>query len=628
MPPLKHILAISAIILLLPCAPHLRADLDPEIKKPYQLTVVLRIAQHRLLTPIFRKQVHRELEDSLQAAYGAFARVEVVTDNPRLKEVEQKGLQQALDGWHFVDDVKLHFVFIDFVEGAYEIRSRQYDGSAGLASPLVRVSQTVDRQLVARAAALLIDQDFGEVGTVGKMDGDNVEIAVKAGALSDALGRRIARNDVFALSQVVRQGDADPRSFRIPWTLLRASESPEKGICRCTLLHRRDNALGQVFGMMGQRCLRMTTTTGRLRLRVIADDKLGTPLNGRQVVFSDQGFTSEVAERQSTNTDGLVQTTHLFHGVAFARIYDGATPLVQVPVEILDERIVSVPVSAYPEAEARGQLTLERDRWTRRVHDSVEVAAKLFKDLNALQEESRATALDRAKSGLRTLQADVAGLAEEKADLRKKVDALGKDTPLNLLDGEQGVDELKSRREELERYIAALEDILGKETDPVRRKWRELAEKGRLLESQAEFGKAIDTYERVFAEGGNDPKLREHLESLRRAWKVKDEAHQKARDFIRETWAKIDKTPELRARLGRARTAFETCRSAGDYLTARLLLRINLAHSARLEKEAETLRPREFEDDRQNAENILGLADELKSLDDEIRQYLQSTSVP
>jgi tetratricopeptide (TPR) repeat protein len=254
----------------------------------------------------------------------------------------------------------------------------------------------------------------------------------------------------------------------------------------------------------------------------------------------------------------------------------------------------------------------------------VEVAAKLFKDLNALVEQSRSTALGRAQAGLRSVQADLTGLSGEKADLRKKADALGKDTPLNLADGEQALEELQSRRVELERYLAALEDILGKEKDPARRKWRELAEKGRLLESQAEFSQAIETYERVFAEGGDDPELRAHLDTLRQAWKVKDEGHQKAREFIRDRWAKLDKAADLRSLLSQARSAFETCRSAGDLLTPRMLLRTNLAHSARLEKEVETLRPREFEDDRQAAENILGLADELKSLNDEIRQYLQS----
>ena len=56
--------------------------------------------------------------------------------------------------------MKIHFVLIDFVHGQYEISARQYDGTTGLASPVVRQAQTGDRLLVAREAALLVYRDF------------------------------------------------------------------------------------------------------------------------------------------------------------------------------------------------------------------------------------------------------------------------------------------------------------------------------------------------------------------------------------------------------------------------------------------------------------------------------------
>src|SRR5262249_8185599 len=74
------------------------AGLDPETDKPYTLQVVLGIAQHRLLTPVFQDQVLRELRDSLQAAMGDLTNVEVLRDHPLLKEIEARGLQRALDG--------------------------------------------------------------------------------------------------------------------------------------------------------------------------------------------------------------------------------------------------------------------------------------------------------------------------------------------------------------------------------------------------------------------------------------------------------------------------------------------------------------------------------------------------
>ena len=68
------------------------AALDAETKKPYQLTVVLHVADHRLLTDVFRDRVERELHDGLQAALGDLAEVKVVREHPKLAEVLEKGL--------------------------------------------------------------------------------------------------------------------------------------------------------------------------------------------------------------------------------------------------------------------------------------------------------------------------------------------------------------------------------------------------------------------------------------------------------------------------------------------------------------------------------------------------------
>src|SRR5438128_1571276 len=91
------------------------AALDPETKKPYQLTVVLHVADNRLLTDVFRDRVERELLDGLQAALGDLAVVKVVREHPKLAEVlnPEKGLR-SLDGWTERSGGKTHFVLIDF----------------------------------------------------------------------------------------------------------------------------------------------------------------------------------------------------------------------------------------------------------------------------------------------------------------------------------------------------------------------------------------------------------------------------------------------------------------------------------------------------------------------------------
>src|SRR5207244_3018745 len=189
------------------------AGLPTEANKPYRLQVVLRIAEHPILTDVFQKQVQRELQDSLQAALGDLAKVEVARNHPRLDEVEAKGLQHALDSWNFINDTKIQFVFIDFVNGRYELQARQYDGTAGLASPVVRRASTPERLLVARNAGLLIDKDFGLVGTITQKDDKKVEVTFKGGALGSPLSRWVKKDDVFAVAQIVDQGGAGQSAF-------------------------------------------------------------------------------------------------------------------------------------------------------------------------------------------------------------------------------------------------------------------------------------------------------------------------------------------------------------------------------------------------------------------------------
>src|SRR5947209_5838874 len=112
------------------------AQLDPEKDSPYQLQIVVRVADHPPFTAVFKDQVKRELRDSLQASLADLARVEVLDTHPLLKDIETKGLQAALDSWKEVSPRKTHFVLIDFKSGQYEIQARQHDGLTGLASPV------------------------------------------------------------------------------------------------------------------------------------------------------------------------------------------------------------------------------------------------------------------------------------------------------------------------------------------------------------------------------------------------------------------------------------------------------------------------------------------------------------
>src|SRR5262249_54315895 len=202
--------------------------LDTETGKPYRLQVVLYFHDHRLLTDVFKDQVERELRDGLRAAFGDLATVDVVRQHPKLEGIEEKGLGPILDAWKDVNDIKTHFILIDFAAGHYELMARQPDGYTGQASPMIRRERTPDRYFVARTAALLINRDLGLVGTVvDKGEGGHpVRLALKGAGLKVPLDRWVKKGDVFAISRV-RQGSGGLKGDRVQWALLQMQEGPD-----------------------------------------------------------------------------------------------------------------------------------------------------------------------------------------------------------------------------------------------------------------------------------------------------------------------------------------------------------------------------------------------------------------
>src|SRR5262245_30765643 len=83
----RYLLVIVCLILSGASA---RAGLDPELDKPYQLRVVLRMGENREFTPLFQDRVKRGLQDALQAALGNLGQVEVVDRASLEKEVQAK----------------------------------------------------------------------------------------------------------------------------------------------------------------------------------------------------------------------------------------------------------------------------------------------------------------------------------------------------------------------------------------------------------------------------------------------------------------------------------------------------------------------------------------------------------
>lgn len=604
----------------------LHANLDPELKQPYRLQVVLHIAKHPSLTDVFRDQVERELRDGLSAALGDLARVEVVRQHPRLPDVLEKGLQQGLDGWKELSNTKTHFVLIDFVRDQYEIQARQHDGLTGQPSAVVRRERVPDRRFVSRAAALLLDLDFGLVGTItDRGDGQTVRVTLKGAGLGVPLERWVRKGEVFALVRI-SQGAGGRWPFRVPYALLQVEETTKEGVCVCKLYHRYTDPLAMGSGTLGYRCIKLGTTQAPLRLRFVEEEaKSPTPRPNLQVNVRREGFRGEEATREqgTTNADGVFQTSpdKPYRHLAFVTVLDGGTEKARIPVPIIDDRPTIVGISV--RAEVGTPLLIRRNLWIQRLYENLLVQAELFKQLNELaaKPEQRPLALERAQSGLKALQADVTNSVQELNSLRKGVQELSGATRLDLSDGEQRIADLRKIGVQLQEFISGLEKVLKEENDPKRRELLAKIERARLLETEAEFGEAIGLYQEVL-KGGEFPELKVRVEKLSAAWELKDAKHRQARTFIYETWPKLE-LRGLKDRLAQGQVALEACKEAGDTLSPQKLLKATVAHVTKLNELEATLMPMVIADDIKTAELVAEVREGLSKLIQDVSMFLE-----
>ncbi len=598
------------------------AQLDPEKDSPYQWQIVLRIADHPPLTPAFKDQVKRELRASLQDAFADLARVEITDTHPQLKEIESKGLQGALEGWKDISSQKTHFVLIDFRDGQYEIQAGQHDGFTGLASPMTRSAQTPDREFVARTAALLLERDFGLVGTLeAGAKGAEVKVILKASGLGIPMDRWIKENDVFAIAQIKKAGGG-LRSTRVPWALLKVVDVSKDGVCRCQLFNRFKDPLEKSPAVLGYRCLKLGTTTAPLHLRLVNSKDL-LPLAGQAVAVSAGDFSAKPKEERSTQADGSLETRDAFQNIAFVRVMDvGGGVRAQVPVEILGDRVVILSLDR--QADSEGQFALARKRLVSRLYESIQVVGELFQELNRkIEARAGQDALETAQRGLKAMDGDIANFKEELAGLQKAARELPKGSRTqDLSEGERGLQQLQAKREELNRFAENLNKALQEVNSPENQRLRAQIAQAQLAENNGEFDQAIQLYESILKSGGDQSAISAHLKKLKASWAVKDKQHEGARDFIYRDWPKYATAQEMKQHLADARKAFQICRNADDKLSPLKLLKSNIDHTVQLNKESEGLEPEKREDDRAKFQTIADVADGLKKLTEEINAFL------
>jgi len=611
---------ILVLLLFLKVPSFARADFDPGLNQPYHLQIVLHIADNRFLTPIFQEQLERELRDHLQLTYGKFAKVKVVRNHPLLREVRAKGLQ-VLDGWDELSEHKTHFLCIDFVDGRYEVQARQHDGFSGLNSPVVRRDWISDRRLVAQRAARLVDRDFGLAGTVIEVGKEEVKLAIRGGGLGVSLDRWLKAGDVLAVSRIRQQGDK-PRAEPVEWACLQALESPSNGLCRCRYFHRyAEDRLTAPSGASGYRCLKLTTVSAPLRLRLI-DDKSLDPQPGLQVHVFKGNFAAKPREL-TTNQDGLAISKESFAHLALVKVIGGGGTRAQFPIAIVDERTMVCRVSTAAAGQNLAALQTRKDLWLGRLYDNLNLAAERVPELNTLLTKSLEGALAGARLGLKDLGAELTALTVERDQLIRQARELK--LALDLGEGPKFLEELRRRHKELTEFSQRLEKAIEKAQSAETKTLVRLLERARLREAEAEFDQAIALYEKIVEMNPDEKKIRLHLEDLKQTWSTKSPEHAKAREFIMQTWPRLE-VAALKVNLPQAEKAFAQCKQNQDRLAPRKLLLANLVHASNLKKRLDVLKRQGTADSRAEAKTIAVVAEAIRNLHAEASAFVNPDS--
>jgi hypothetical protein len=596
-----------------------RAALDAELKSPYQVRVVLQVAEHRMLTWEFHKLLESQLRDQLRLAFGKLAEVEVTRFHPLLGDIRAKGLQAVLDGWDELSNTQTHFVLIDYANGQYEVQTGQHDGMTGLSGAVVRREHLADRQRVADVAAQMVRKNFGVVGTFDKLDGKSVRLAIKGGQLLASLSPWVQRGDIFAVVRL-RDDAGSTRARPVEWAILQVTESPKEGYVRCNYFCRyaEDRFLNDAGPGTGYRCVQLRTTQGPLRVRLVNEKTQEFLSSLRVIVSANDDFKGKV--EQGTTFKGLFEAQGPFHNVAYVKIQTGEVTLVQFPVPIMDDRTVVCRMSPDTVAMKQGELERRKAQWIR-----WHVEARALADQQRIEFNSAMKSPDEAlkvgRGHLSAMEVEMARLASEQEDLEN----LAKKTKIkmDLGVGIHLASELAERQKEFAKYLDDLDRRLKEANSEETKELIAKITRAQLMEKQADFDKAIEQYEVVLkVKDSADVKAR--LDQLRTAWAIKSKEHGEARRFLYDVWPSLDLTA-LHANIGKAKDCFSTCKEVGDRLTPRKLVQVNFQHASVLVKELEVLRRApDKADNHAKLQAMTELASRLRALENEVEAWLEA----
>jgi hypothetical protein len=659
-------IAMTVAVLFLAAAP-VAAQFDAEPKTPQRWQVVLKAQPHPLLAGSFRERLRHDLVAALQPTFGALGIVEVVdlAELPRdrwealWQQFEDKGFP-ALDAPRDLNGVKTHFLKVEYRDGQYHLEARQYDGFAGLASPLVRRQSVRAPELVGRTAGLMLERDLGLTGSIDVAPAkvvEEVKVTVRGGQLGP-LDRLVKVGDVFTMSQIAKTNRPGPPPVRtatgkieapppgtVPpqgltavtrdntrYTLLRVKEVGKDGTLRCTVLSRYENPATGGRDVVGYRCMKLGTVEGPLTVRLVSEhpDSQKNP-GGVVVRASERGFDAKADARdtlQFQDKEGVFRSGRELKHVACVTVSLGPTVTKTFPVPVLGPDPVPLPFEVNPKLEAQAEHVRSLLAASVRVADArnaqtvcFEATAKLIKEQKA---DANARALARARGGFQAADAADKGLTDELARLKEFPDA----TPAAarvITTIENNLVTLRQFNAQLEKHVKTLEAVVAREDNPALALADAVQAQIGLLLGNGDVEQAINAYDQLVtlldAAGQKtaSDEAKAARAKLKEEWAPKDDAHKKAREYLLTTWPTLGTIPEIHGSLKRIEAEVQVCIEKKDKYALRKLL--ILFSTARV-KLNDLFTPLDATADRALIENVKEAGERLAALEIKITEFV------
>lgn len=565
------------------------------LAEPYQLMMVVHADPHPLLTNVFVEQFTREVGDSLQRDLGRTAKVSTIIyrdTGERSSDAARQMMESVIErGWTELDNLpkqinpnKVHLVRLFYVDGEYEVQSRQVDGDTSIVSPL-RKSRTSDRQWVTRQAALQIAQDFGHVGEIIEVNNQTLKIKMRAAGLGVPETIRMAQGEVMALAQVRRNAD-NYTANRLQETIAYITNvDAVKGEVTARLYSRLQTPLNRDRQTIAFRAIKLGTRVTPLHLRVLDQDN--NPINGYSVSYFPSGYENGGAEPLgTTDPQGKVSSKDPINHVAFVRVQIAGVGKTDAPLPLLDDQPIVIKISGNREAAILDDTKHEYDRWMKKYNQIVgdfEVDYKLlYIDVYKKGDEKKA---------VDNLQKLAAKVKESVDELTTELERVRKVAGTNR-DAAKIVEHAEKSLKALAASVKQMEEAVELERNPTEdRKAYKLAMQA---EAEFDFDEAIKQYKVSLSKNRNQPKLIEKLKALEYVWRTqyRDNDHKEARAFAINVWgpkAKGLTWEQLSRDITKAEQYLDDLERRGDYLTVLIMIRGDLRHIRTLNSALESL---------------------------------------